>query len=120
AVVAHDEDRVALDGLALGGELGEVDAARPVRGDRDRRAGLPLADPQAVRVDQRILLDLSGERAEVADVPRARAAVVAHAVEVDGELGLGVRADVEGDRLAGADAAAGEIALDPGAAVLDG
>ena len=48
----------------------------------------------------------------------ARAAVVAHAINIERERRRRVRADVEADRFAGANARARTVALDPWAAIL--
>ena len=57
AIVADDEDDVALELLALGRQLAEVDAAGPIGGDRDRRARGPRAFAQPLGADGRVGLD---------------------------------------------------------------
>src|SRR5205823_4097824 len=81
AVVADDEDDVALKPLALGGELPQVDAADPVGGDHDRCAGLPGALAQPLGPDRRIGLDLAPDRPELVHEPAAVALVITQPVD---------------------------------------
>src|SRR5262249_52012564 len=117
AVVADDEDDIALKPLARGGELPQVDAAGPVGRDRERCAGLPGALPQPLGPDRRIGLDLARDRPELLHQPAAVALVIAHPVELQAERRGRIGADVDRDRLAGPDARLRGVALDPGAAI---
>ena len=112
ALVADDEDDVALNALREFGELGQVDAADPLLGDQELGAGFPLAETFALRTDLRIGLHASFERAHVAHESPGLPAVEAHPVNIDGEVRHRIGADVEGEVLARANAGSRGVALD--------
>jgi len=117
ALIADDEDDVALEAFLELGELGHVDAADPILRDQQLGARLPLAEAFAFRTDLRIGLDATFERAHVAHESPGLPAVETHSVNVDGEVRRWVGADVEGQVLARADTRPRGIALDPRASV---
>src|SRR5262249_39464455 len=119
-VVPDDEDDIALQLLALGGQLAEVDAARPVVGDGERRRRLPSALAQALHADLRVGLRFAGKRAKLTGVAASLTAVVAQAIEVYHERRRRVRADHDLQRLPGSHACPGTVALDPGTAIVRG
>src|SRR5262249_43860712 len=112
AVVAKDEDQVALIAVLDCGKLAEVDAAHPILGDFQRRAGFPLAFAQALLADGGRGLRLSRERAESLDVPPALALVITETIQVDHERRRRVGADVEVEFVAGANTGPRDKAFD--------
>ena len=118
AIIAHDEDDVALQAFERGGEFADIDAAHPVGGDFDFRARLPRAVANTLGPDWRIGLHFSLERTESLHEASAIAAVVAEAEDIEGEARCGIGADVKRNRLARADAGAGAVAFDPRATVF--
>ena len=117
ALIADDEDDVALDALLELGELGHVDAADPILRDQQLGTRLPLAEAIPLRPDLGIGLDATFERAHVAHESTGLPAVETHAVDVDGEVRRRIGADVEGQVLARANAGPRGVALDPRASV---
>jgi hypothetical protein len=77
-----------------------------------------LAFAFALRADGRIGLRFALEWPEAFNMPTARAAVIAHAVQVDGEVRCGVCVDVERQRFAGFDCGMGDVAFDADGAVF--
>src|SRR5262249_5376550 len=115
--IADDKDDVALEALALGGELPQVDAAGPVGRDCERCRGLPGALAQPLGPDRRIGLDLARERPELLHEPAAMAVVIAQPVDLQDERRPRIGADGDRDRLPGPDARPRGVTLDPGTAV---
>ena len=56
AVIADDEDDVALQVFFLGGQFPQVDAAQPILGDLEFHGGLPLAFAHIVFANRRFRL----------------------------------------------------------------
>ena len=112
ALIADDEDDVALEAFLELGEFGHVDAADPILREKQLGTGLPLAEAFAFRTDLRIGLDATFERAHVAHESPGLPAVKTHSVDVDGEVRRRIGADVEGQVLARTDARPRGVALD--------
>src|SRR5438128_154724 len=85
ALVADDEDDVALVAVVDGRELAEIEAADPVVGDAQTRAGFPLALAQAFLADGGRGLRLSLELPEAAHMSAAAPLVVPQTIDVDHE-----------------------------------
>ncbi len=117
ALVADDEDDVALEAFLEFGELGHVDAADPIVGDQELGAGLPLAEAFPFRAHLGVGLNPSFEGPQVPHEAPGLPAVEAHPVDVDGEVRDRVGADVEGEVLPSRHAGPRGVALDPGAPV---
>ena len=117
ALIADNEDDVALDALLELGELGHVDAADPILGDQQLGTRLPLAEAIPLRSHLGVGLGATFERAHVTHESTGLPAVKAHAVDVDGEVRRRIGADVEGQVLARTDAGPRGVALDPRASV---
>src|SRR5262249_10555044 len=117
ARIPHDEDDVTLPGVSLRalwqpGEAAEIDATWPLRWNFDFRSRFPKAFAQPPRRDGRLGLRLAFERPELRHTPRAPAAVVAHAKDLDLKFAGRVRANHDLQGLARGDALARAVALD--------
>src|SRR5262249_52467273 len=117
-VVTDDEDDVALQFLAFGGQFAQVDAAGPIFRDGDLRSRFPAAFAQSFLTDFGVGLRCTLKWAEVQQMPAAFAAIVTQAVQVDREGRRRVCADHDGERLARPNTGVGAIAFDPGAAIF--
>src|SRR6266545_6960722 len=117
SVVSDDEDHVTLQFFTFLRELGEIDAAEPVRWNREPHHRSPRALAQALPPYGRVRLRRALKRTEPFHVTSTLAAVMAHPVEVDHKGRRRVRADLEFDGFPGADARPGAVAFDPGTAV---
>ena len=119
-VVVADGERDVGAVAVGGGEHGDVGADVPVRGDLQPPGQPPVVAGDGAVGGERRRLDDAGEPRAGGDLGGAVAAVVADAVDVDGELLGRVDGDVEVDRLAGGDGAGGGEALDLAAHVVGG
>jgi hypothetical protein len=113
AIVADDEDDVALPPLLFRGEFAEINAAQPITRNLEARARFPFANANAPRSDGRVGLGATGKRTEGRHMPPAVAAVVAHAINIDREGRRRIGAHVKRLRVAGAHNGSGAIAFDP-------
>ena len=84
-VVAHDENHVALELLAFGGEFAKVNAAHPVARDFESGARFPLTVAQTIFSNGRVGLSVALEWPKSCDVPPTGAAVVTHAINIQRE-----------------------------------
>ena len=120
AVIAHDEDDVALHPFAFGRELAEIDAAGPVRRNFQRGARLPLTIAQALGADGRVGLHCTRERPERREVTSSGPAVEAHAIHVESERGRRIGADEELDAIARPHAGVRTVTFNPWTTILGG
>ena len=120
AVIAHNEDDVALQTFAFRRELAKIDAAGPVRRNLQRGARLPLAIAHALGADGWVGLHCARERPERREVTSSGPAVEAHAIHVDGERGRRIGADEELDAIARSRAGVRTVTFNPWTAILGG
>src|SRR5439155_16736421 len=85
SVVTDDEDHVTLKFLPFLRELREIDAAEPVRWNREPHHRRPRALAQALVSHGRIRLRRAPKRTEPLHVTATLAAVITHPVEVNHE-----------------------------------
>ena len=106
AIFHHDESDIALEAVAVAGELAEVDATGPIGGDLPFDGWLPATFAQALGAPVRGGLGSGGEGAECGHMTGTLALVVAHPEDFDPRLGGRFGADMEGDFLPRAHAGA--------------
>src|SRR5262249_20841594 len=88
-----------------------------VRRNPDRRARFPLTIAHAFLADRRIRLRRPFEGTEAQQVSSARTAVIAHAINLEGERRRWGCTQLDVNLLAGADAGSRTVAFDPRAAI---
>ena len=121
AVVADGEDDEVVVGVVGADDAQQVDARRPRARGREGRGHGPVraVDEAQRRVAVAGGLRTDGDRLERREEARARAAVVARAVDLDVHRRRRGRVDLQADRLAVVDALRGREALDAGAGVAE-
>jgi len=116
AVIADDEDDVALQVFFLGGQLSQVDAAQPIVGNLEFHGGLPLAFAQVVFTDGRVGLRDAIERIKTFHQPRPVSVVVAGSIDLQLERRLRIRADHDPQLLTSTHTIRGAVAFNRWAA----
>ena len=102
AIIAHDEDDVALHAALLGSEFAQIDAAQPIVWNLKFYGRFPLAFAQTVFAYQRIGLGFARQRIETLHETTAGSAVVTRAEDFQIKLRHWIRAHHDLDRVASA------------------
>ena len=113
AVIADDEDDVALQVFFLGGQLSQVDAAQPIVGNLEFHGGFPLAFAQVVFTDGRVRLRGAFQRVKSFDQPGPVSIVVACSKDLHLERGRRISAHHNLQLLAGTNAVRRAIPFNP-------
>ena len=116
AVIAHDEDDVALNVLLLRSQLSQVDAAQPILGDLEFHGRIPIAVPHIVFAHRRVYLSLALEGVETFHQPRTITVVITSTENLQLKIGDRIRADHDAQLLTRTHAIGGTVAFNPWAA----
>ena len=93
SIIPDDENNVALQIFAQGGEFANINAAKPIVRDRECGGGLPLAFAQTIFTNRGLGLGAAAEGAVPGHESSPCPTVIAHAVDIEGELSGGIGAD---------------------------